>query len=94
MRPSELSCVPDVIHTNGFKMHVLAASIPAAGAGSARVCHMHDYMSGRRVGGALMKVCMGRFDAVVTNSKSVAADIIKYAKQNTPWNYTPAPMEK
>jgi glycosyltransferase involved in cell wall biosynthesis len=67
---------PDIIHTIGFKMHVLLASLSQGTYSGRRVCHMHDYVSGRRWAGALMRVCMPRFDAVVANSESVALDVM------------------
>lgn len=64
---------PDVVHTNGFKLHVLAARVapPAA----ALVWHVHEYVSGRPISRALLRRYASRCDGVVANSQSVAADV-------------------
>ncbi len=63
---------PDLIHTNGFKMHVLGAlSKPR---GSALVWHIHDYISSRTVMAKLMRRLSRRADAIIANSKHVAGD--------------------
>jgi glycosyltransferase involved in cell wall biosynthesis len=69
---------PDVIHANGLKMHVLASSISRRGSGrrDVRVCHVHDYVSSRPVARWLLKASVRRFDRVVANSNSVAADLL------------------
>ncbi len=64
---------PDLIHTNGFKMHVLGAW--ARPRGSRLIWHIHDYISLRRLMPRLLlpfrKVC----SAAIVNSKSVARDL-------------------
>jgi len=69
---------PDVIHTNGFKMHFLAASIARRehGGGDVRVCHIHDYVSCRPLERWLLKAGSKRYDQFVANSNSVAADLL------------------
>jgi glycosyltransferase involved in cell wall biosynthesis len=69
---------PDVIHANGLKMHLLTSSISRRGAGNCgvRVCHVHDYVSRRPMARSLLKAGVGRFDRVVANSNSVAADLL------------------
>lgn len=65
---------PDVLHTNGFKMHVLGAlarpnkSMPV-------IWHVRDYVSARPLMARLLGRHKGRVAAVVTNSQSVAADV-------------------
>lgn len=64
---------PNLIHTNGFKMHILGAyarprSVPV-------IWHVHDYVSMRPVMLKLMQTHASRCAAVVANSHSVAADI-------------------
>lgn len=68
---------PDILHSNGFKMHLLAAfvcghrsenRIPLVG-------HIHDYVSRRPVAGKLLRGCSGRFQSFVANSESVARDV-------------------
>lgn len=64
---------PDLIHTNGFKMHVLGVwSRPA---GVPVVWHVHDYVSARPFMSSLLRRCANRCAAVITNSGSVAEDL-------------------
>jgi glycosyltransferase involved in cell wall biosynthesis len=64
---------PDVVHSNGFKAHVVGAL--ARPAGAALVWHIHDYVSGRaRTTQALGRVA-GRASVIVTNSESVSRDV-------------------
>jgi glycosyltransferase involved in cell wall biosynthesis len=62
----------DLVHTNGFKLHVLgtraARHVPV-------VWHLHEYVSGRPVSRALLKRHVGGVAAIVANSHSVAADL-------------------
>ena len=44
---------PDVIHTNGFKLHVLAARVAPPSA--ALVWHIHEYVAGRPISRALLR---------------------------------------
>lgn len=64
---------PDIVHTNGFKMHLLGAwTRPAP---TLLVWHIHDYVSTRRLMSRLLRL-FGRSCAVaVANSKSVARDL-------------------
>ena len=64
---------PDLIHTNGFKMHILGAyarprRVPV-------IWHVHDYVSLRPVMMRLMRTHASRCAAAVANSRSVAADL-------------------
>lgn len=64
---------PDVVHTNGFKMHILGAwarpkSVPV-------IWHVHDYVSTRPLMKRLLRFHANRTAAVIANSKSVAADV-------------------
>ena len=63
---------PDVLHTNGFKMHLLGAF---AATDAAVVWHVHDYVRSRRVSARLLKWTVGRAAALIANSHSVAADV-------------------
>lgn len=63
---------PDVIHTNGFKMHVLGAWTRPAHA--ALIWHLHDYISSRPLTSRLLKILSPRCTAIVANSQSVGAD--------------------
>jgi len=63
---------PDVIHSNGFKMHVLGAwTRPAR---SALVWHLHDYVSSRPLTSRLLRILSRRCTTIVANSESVSAD--------------------
>lgn len=63
---------PDLIHSNGFKMHLVSALVRAGS--EALVWHMHDYAGRRPLSRALMRRLATRCDAIVANSASVAAD--------------------
>ena len=65
--------LPTVIHTNGFKMHLLGAW--AAGDKTPLVWHVHDYVSSRPVMARLMRLEARRCAAAVANSISVADDL-------------------
>ncbi len=64
---------PDVIHSNGFKMHMLGVwakprRVPI-------VWHVHDYVSLRPLMSRLLRRCAARCALAVANSRSVAADV-------------------
>jgi glycosyltransferase involved in cell wall biosynthesis len=63
---------PDVIHSNGLKMHLLAGwaapSVPL-------VWHMHDYLGSRPLTATLLRWSASRCAAAIANSMSVAADV-------------------
>jgi len=63
---------PDVIHTNGFKLHVLGSR--AAPREAAVVWHLHEYLSNRPLSRWLLRHHVSRTAAVVANSRSVAED--------------------
>jgi glycosyltransferase involved in cell wall biosynthesis len=63
---------PDVVHTNGFKMHVLGAwakpiRVPL-------IWHIHDYISSRVVMSRALRLQSNGCSAVIANSRSVADD--------------------
>jgi glycosyltransferase involved in cell wall biosynthesis len=61
---------PDIVHTNGLKMHVLGARCSPV---RARVVwHLHDYPDARPVSAMLLKTHASRPAAIVANSTSVA----------------------
>jgi glycosyltransferase involved in cell wall biosynthesis len=64
---------PDVIHTNGFKLHVIGSR--AARAGVPVVWHVHEYVSRRPLSRRLLQHHVSRASAVVANSRSVADDV-------------------
>ncbi len=67
------AAAPDIIHTNGFKMHVFGTW--AAPRGVPVLWHMHDYVSARPLMARLLRAQAERCAAVIANSLSVAADV-------------------
>jgi glycosyltransferase involved in cell wall biosynthesis len=63
---------PDVIHTNGFKMHVFGA---LASRRSKVVWHIHDYVGCRPLMVRILRQLSPRVEAVIANSQSVADDV-------------------
>lgn len=64
---------PDIIHTNGFKMHLLGAwTRPRE---TPLIWHIHDYVQSRRVMSRLLRLWAARCTAAIANSESVAADL-------------------
>lgn len=73
---------PDIVHTNGFKMHVMGAwSRPS---GAALVWHLHDYVSSRPVMGHAIRHFSRRCDAAIAVSNSVAADVAPVWRGKSP----------
>lgn len=74
LKRSLQSIRPDVMHTNGFKMHVLGLrarthkSIPV-------IWHVRDYVGARPLMGRLLRWHADGVAASVTNSSSVAEDL-------------------
>ena len=64
---------PDVVHSNGIKMHLLGALAKPKDA--ALVWHFHDYPGGRPVTGRLVRALRRRCDSIVAVSESVALDV-------------------
>ena len=64
---------PDLIHANGFKMHILAAR--SAPKNIPLLWHMHDYVSARLLMPRLLRTYAHRCAMIVANSNSVAADV-------------------
>ena len=73
LRRALAASAPDLIHTNGFKMHVLGAW--AAPRDVPVLWHVHDYISSRPLMARLMRAQAHRCAAVVANSLSVADDV-------------------
>ena len=63
---------PDVVHTNGFKMHLLGAW--AAPRGVRVVWHLHDFVSTRRAMAGLLRRSAARVAGAVAVSRAVSAD--------------------
>lgn len=64
---------PDVVHTNGFKMHLLG--LWAADGRVPVVWHIHDYVSARPVMSRLLRLYRARTAAIIANSESVKKDV-------------------
>jgi glycosyltransferase involved in cell wall biosynthesis len=64
---------PDVVHSNGYKVHVAGAlALPP---GARLVWHAHDYLGGRRLMARLLRRLAPRAAAAVAISRSVADDV-------------------
>jgi glycosyltransferase involved in cell wall biosynthesis len=64
---------PDIMHTNGFKMHLLGAwTRPRQ---TPLVWHIHDYVSSRRLMSRLVRLFAGACTVAIVNSRSVARDL-------------------
>lgn len=63
---------PDVVHANGFKMHVLGAL--AKPRGSKLVWHLHDFCTPRPVMARALRWLAARADAAIAISQAVADD--------------------
>jgi glycosyltransferase involved in cell wall biosynthesis len=64
---------PDVVHSNGYKVHVAGAlALPP---GARLVWHAHDYLGGRRLMARLLRRLAPRAAAAVAISRSVAEDV-------------------
>jgi glycosyltransferase involved in cell wall biosynthesis len=72
---------PDILHTNGFKAHILAARTRGLCRGI--VWHMHEYISHRPLTRRLLRHYAGRCPVVVANSESVAADVRRVTGNRT-----------
>lgn len=82
MRAELRSQCPDVIHSNGFKMHVLA--IWARTGRTPVLWHLHDFVRRRPLMSALMRSHASQCAALVANSRSVAADVGGVLKGKVP----------
>ncbi|MGH7931730.1 MAG: glycosyltransferase family 4 protein [Candidatus Binataceae bacterium] len=72
LRRTIAESAPDVVHTNGFKMHLLGVwATPRA---TPVLWHLHDYVRMRPMMSRLLRLHARRCAAVVANSRSVAAD--------------------
>ena len=63
----------DVVHTNGFKLHVAGAR--AASSAMPLLWHVHEYVTPRPLSRRLMRAHVARVGAIVANSTSVAEDV-------------------
>jgi glycosyltransferase involved in cell wall biosynthesis len=62
---------PDLLHTNGFKAHFLAAALRD---GTPALLHAHDFLNGRPVSKRLVRLAERQGLHVVANSRAVAAE--------------------
>jgi glycosyltransferase involved in cell wall biosynthesis len=66
---------PDIIHTNGFKMHLLGAwTRPRR---TPLIWHIHDYVSPRRLMRRLLRPFRNACTVAIVNSRSVAEDLAR-----------------
>ena len=75
MRNTLDAIAPDVVHSNGFKAHVVAARTHDAS--RALVWHMHEYVAARPVTRSLLRRYADRCAAIVANSRSVSDDVTR-----------------
>ena len=73
LRETLAGIAPDVVHSNGFKAHILAARAPHPH--RALIWHMHEYLSARPLTRTLIRRYARRCDVMVANSQSVADDL-------------------
>src|SRR3984885_7689934 len=64
---------PDIVHTNGFKMHILGAWAHPKNAPV--IWHVRDYVSTRPLMKWLLRLHAGRSAAAIGNSNSVVRDV-------------------
>lgn len=64
---------PDIVHTNGFKVHVAGALVLPPGA--RLVWHVHDYVGARRLMARALRRLAPRAAAAVAVSRSVGDDV-------------------
>jgi glycosyltransferase involved in cell wall biosynthesis len=62
---------PDVIHSNGMKTHLLAASL---GVSIPIIWHLHDFIGSRVLVKQLLKLLVNRASAAIAISQSIADD--------------------
>jgi len=70
LRRALAAFAPDVVQSNGLKMHLLGGRATDA----PLVWHLHDYLGSRPLTSRLLRWSSSRCAAVVANSRSVAAD--------------------
>jgi glycosyltransferase involved in cell wall biosynthesis len=73
---------PDIVHTNGFKMHILGARCCPEGAHV--LWHLHDYPETRPVTGKLLRAHAHRCSAIVANSTSVGEQAGRITRGTVP----------
>jgi len=71
---------PDLVHSNGVKMHLL--STYASDSAVPIIWHVHDYVSSRPVTRPLLRLHAARCSTAVANSRSVAEDLRSIGRHN------------
>ena len=88
LRQRLLALAPDVVQTNGFKMHLMGAL--ASPRNMRLIWHVHDFVSTRAAMKTLLRWCSGRPQAIAAISAPVAADwksVVRYPNRvRTVWN--------
>lgn len=72
LRAAVRAVSPQLIHANGFKMHLMGAW--SASRGARVIWHLHDYLGMRPLMSRLLAMNAGRATLAVANSHSVADD--------------------
>jgi glycosyltransferase involved in cell wall biosynthesis len=73
LRQAVTALAPDIVQSNGAKMHLVAGWVTPRAA--AVVWHVHDYVGRRALTSRLLQRLSRRCSAVFANSESVAADL-------------------
>lgn len=81
LRRAIRSIAPSVIHTTGFKMHILG--LWSSGTGTPVLWHIDDYVSSRKVMARLLGRYAGRCSGAVAVSTSVADDLAAVCRGRT-----------
>jgi glycosyltransferase involved in cell wall biosynthesis len=63
---------PSIVHSNGIKMHLLAAAIPIA---APVVWHIRDFVGDRPLVSRALRACASRADSGIAISNAVAKDV-------------------
>jgi glycosyltransferase involved in cell wall biosynthesis len=71
LKKSILQINPDVIHSNGMKTHLLAASL---GISTPIIWHLHDFIGSRVLVKQLLKLFVNRASGAIAISQSIADD--------------------
>ena len=72
------SIAPDILHTNGFKAHIVAARLDVP---MVRLWHIHEYVARRPVTRRLLRRYGGVPQVIVANSMSVATDVTSVVRE-------------
>jgi glycosyltransferase involved in cell wall biosynthesis len=75
-------CAPDIIHSNGFKMHLVGTW--ATPHRTPIIWHVHDFVSLRPLMPRLLKLTLPRCASIIANSHCVARDLAATFAGNAP----------